>query len=107
MAPPHLFVWFWCVLDGAQRLALVLQLVVELAELGGGVASLLVDSFRAFVARLLSRVQTLTLSSEETSVGKRDHYKGLSAPLLSLSVPVSPPLFLQCCTAIGCAARLA
>lgn len=50
----YLFVWLGCILDRAQRLPLVLQFVVELSEFGSGVAGLLINSFTAFVAHLLS-----------------------------------------------------
>lgn len=105
----HLLVWLGCVLDGAQRLPLVLQLVVELAEFGGRVAGLLVDSFAAFVALFLARVQTPTLCEWRTtpwSGHATGGYSWRSAPAL-ISVNESPPLFPRCYTVTGCAARLA
>lgn len=105
----HLFVWLGCILDGAQCLPLVLQLVVELAEFGGRIARLLVDSFAAFVARLLPCVQTLTLSKWKNK-NLRQYTPLLDWVECTSAVDywcTSPPLFLQCYTGIGCAARLA
>lgn len=58
----YLFVWFWSVLDRAQGLTLVLQLVVELAEFSSSIAGLLVDAFTALVTGLLSCIETLALT---------------------------------------------
>lgn len=60
----YLFVWFGCVLDGAQGLSLVLQFVIQLTEFSSSIAGLLVDSFTAFVTHFLYSVQTLALRTE-------------------------------------------
>ena len=57
----YLFVWLGGILDGAQGLTFVLQLVVELAQLVDSVAGLLIDAFSALVQRLLPSLQNLEL----------------------------------------------
>lgn len=52
----YLFVWFGCILDGAQGLSLVLQLVIKLVKFRSSIAGLLIDSFATFITHLLSRV---------------------------------------------------
>jgi hypothetical protein len=57
----YLFVWLGGILDGAQGLTFVLQLVVELAQLVDSVAGLFIDAFSALVQRLLPSLQNLEL----------------------------------------------
>ena len=74
MVAVYLFVQLWRILDGAQGLALVLQLVVELAQLVGGIAGLLVDALAALVQTLFCALQGLALAKSRAK-SERAHVK--------------------------------